>query len=66
MIAMGFTELKGQHNLATVHYANIVTMLALNIINNNFSFYQLDVLVYVTGFDKTRLPRTRTEIQFMV
>ena len=46
MIAMGFTKLKGQHNLATAHYANIVTMLVLNIINNNFSFYQLDVLVY--------------------
>ena len=47
MIAVAFTELKGQHNLANAHHANIITMLVLNITNANFLFYQLDVLVAI-------------------
>ena len=47
MIPVAFTELKGQHNLANAHHANIVTMLVLNITNTNFSFYQLDMLVAI-------------------
>ena len=47
-------------------------MLIASVIHTFMYVHKLGFLmpghmyIYVTGFDKTRLPRTRTEIQFMV